>query len=589
MAYKRLKYKDRYEDEVAEFLVDVRADIADLPTNTSSPDKCAIGSMALCLDDCVVYTLNNANQWVELDPISVSANVEVVNNLTTEDKTKVLSAEMGKLLKDLVDGKVSKEDIVDDLTGDLTGKVASAEAVKEVADAIPSNSDLIAFSDTEGNIVATNVKGALTESAVKIADNAADITELQNTGVDATARAQLALIGTFLATNAISNGDMQNTTGWTPSGCTLSVLNNILSVTASATGTTVVYFDSSAPYVSGRKVYVRAVVKAKNEGISKIDMIVRGTTSATDGTLIVGEVLSPVTDSEYLMQSVVTAGATPTGNIRVSFRTTCTPGDVVEIKYVLLIVTTSTFGAGKEPSVEDMSSLLSIYTNSWFGGTVDLASALVAVDCIKRCIMIGNSYTATKFAGKSLHLFGDSITYWDNRYSWLDSSYLIIGYPTHITRRLKAVVTNNAIAGATMITGIRNSINATNLSSAYACIITGGTNDAAQGLAVGAIDSTDVSNYIGALKQSIGYCYSQNASIKLYLLAPIKSMSYDVTPYCDAMESVASLYGIPVLRMDKKVQISTLNQASLMIDGVHPNNLGYINVADAVVQFLINN
>lgn len=35
-----------------------------------------------------------------------------------------------------------------------------------------SNSDLIAFSDTSGNIVATNVKGALTESAVKIADNA---------------------------------------------------------------------------------------------------------------------------------------------------------------------------------------------------------------------------------------------------------------------------------------------------------------------------------------------------------------------------------------------------------------------------------
>lgn len=37
---------------------------------------------------------------------------------------------------------------------------------------IISNSDLIAFSDTSGNIVATNVKGALTESAVKIAENA---------------------------------------------------------------------------------------------------------------------------------------------------------------------------------------------------------------------------------------------------------------------------------------------------------------------------------------------------------------------------------------------------------------------------------
>ena len=44
------------------------------------------------------------------------------------------------------------------------------------------------------------------------------------------------------------------------------------------------------------------------------------------------------------------------------------------IKQLLVIDLTATFGAGKEPTRDQMDKLLSVYPNSWFNGTSEIGS-----------------------------------------------------------------------------------------------------------------------------------------------------------------------------------------------------------------------
>lgn len=164
MAYELIKYKKEFNDEIREFQCQLLSDLTSLPVQTSSP-KAGTGSLCLCEEDGNVYILKTDGTWVALDPVTIST----INDLTTGGLFP-LSAEMGKALKTLVDGKVAKTDIINDLTtggatkvasaetvktletnkvdksdvvdtwdGDLTGKVASADALKTLA----SSSDLI--------------------------------------------------------------------------------------------------------------------------------------------------------------------------------------------------------------------------------------------------------------------------------------------------------------------------------------------------------------------------------------------------------------------------------------------------------------
>ena len=105
-------------------------------------------------------------------------------NYPVANKTTVEGALAG-----LATNKVSKEDIVDDLMGDLTGKVASAEAVKEVADAIPLNSD--SMQEGNDNLFFTNDRVAaapavtglgtqITELGTQITEHTTQLSQLEN-------------------------------------------------------------------------------------------------------------------------------------------------------------------------------------------------------------------------------------------------------------------------------------------------------------------------------------------------------------------------------------------------------------------------
>lgn len=202
-----------------------------------------------------------------------------------------------------------------------------------------------------------------------------------------------------------------------------------------------------------------------------------------------------------------------------------------------------------------------------------------------------------KWANKKVYLFGDSITYWDQRPYWNDESYHIVGYPTYIRDELGATTINKAVGGATISTVKPNNINkqvkSITFNDADACIITGGTNDVANGTVLGTLGNRedtifDNTTYYGSLREMIHYIYTNNPNTKIYLLAPLPMLESTTSHFADAMREVGKMYGIPVLSMDWDVQINRQNMDIMMFDGVHPNNEGHKLMADAIVPFLQN-
>ena len=73
---------------------------------------------------------SSTGKWVNAD------NLQIVNNLTTDDATKVLSAAQGKALKDITD---TIPQVVNDVTTGGTTKALSAEQGKNLNTAVKSS------------------------------------------------------------------------------------------------------------------------------------------------------------------------------------------------------------------------------------------------------------------------------------------------------------------------------------------------------------------------------------------------------------------------------------------------------------------
>ena len=188
---------------------------------------------------------------------------------------------------------------------------------------------------------------------------------------------------------------------------------------------------------------------------------------------------------------------------------------------------------------------------------------------------------SNKYYGKKCALFGDSITYWDNRTSWYDSSVTVIGYPTYMRNELGVLIDNFGVAGAQM-SSICNTLKSKNLALYDCVILTGGTNDANNDISV--------TTYRNSVVSALQYAYESNPYIKIFLVTPPQLHHNDknVIPYCDALAEIGETYGVPCLRLDQEMQINEFNQSTLTVEGIHPNNDGYKLYADVLIPFLLN-
>lgn len=232
---------------------------------------------------------------------------------------------------------------------------------------------------------------------------------------------------------------------------------------------------------------------------------------------------------------------------------------------------------GKSLRLLDNTAFFSV--SFWKNKNVDYSKLYIGIDVVNDIVI------PTIRAGLKYYLFGDSITYYDSRAWASDPDYYMVAYPSYIRDVIHAVISNEGVAGDSS-NSITTRLLAKNLSDAYAVTYMAGTNDLVNNVAIGTLGSLDRNTYIGNLEVGIRYVLQNYPQVKFYFIAPPYAKNKCITPYCEAMQSVAEAYGVPIIRWDLIGGLNIINADYFMFDGVHPNNKGHERFADALIPFL---
>jgi hypothetical protein len=175
--------------------------------------------------------------------------------------------------------------------------------------------------------------------------------------------------------NKITNGDFSNgMTGWGTYYASSAVSANIVTLTGTGAGT---YMDlrKTLATVIGSKYYIRAVAKPIYS--------IAPTTIRIVLTELIGEVISaPVNNQSYTLRGIVTATSTAEIFRVIQLYTTVENQNTqkLEVSKPLVLDLTSIFGAGNEPTVEQMDAIMAKFENSWFDGTKNLFQAKASLN-----------------------------------------------------------------------------------------------------------------------------------------------------------------------------------------------------------------
>ena len=174
----------------------------------------------------------------------------------------------------------------------------------------------------------------------------------------------------FNVTSLMTNGDFSiGTTGWASAGGVLSASSNTLTITGNGV-TANPYASQALAMVLNHKYYIRSKMKVTNASCNQI----RTRFAGGSGELIV---TSPIANQQYSMSMVLTSldSVNYTNAVQHTYADAATAnGKVMEVQYVLCIDLTAAFGAGNEPTAAEMDAILAYYANSWFNGTVNIAT-----------------------------------------------------------------------------------------------------------------------------------------------------------------------------------------------------------------------
>lgn len=178
------------------------------------------------------------------------------------------------------------------------------------------------------------------------------------------------------AKNLISNGNFGNgTAGFSGFNATISAANNTLTVTGTGAGSSVQAWFNNPQWINGQVYYARVRARVLNDQASSLRL-------ASYPSSSLDAVRNSPTENEWYTLSARAsyAGATSGSGTRLQIYTiypspAAAAGQVTEVQYMLLINLTQVFGAGNEPSREQMDELLAQFPNSWFDGARNLFNA----------------------------------------------------------------------------------------------------------------------------------------------------------------------------------------------------------------------
>lgn len=165
----------------------------------------------------------------------------------------------------------------------------------------------------------------------------------------------------FTGTNLITNGDFTNgVTGWIGNGATLTANAGQMNITISALTTSAGAYQQNRAMPTGNKFFLSAEFTPKYKGNVKFGY--SDAAVVLENHVIGQKNRLAISGKKTASNSIVFYHDTTQGGYVI--------GDVFTVDNFLLIDLTTTFGAGNEPTIEEMNKILGKYPNQWFNGTV---------------------------------------------------------------------------------------------------------------------------------------------------------------------------------------------------------------------------
>nr|WP_187441980.1 polysaccharide deacetylase family protein [Sutcliffiella horikoshii] len=185
--------------------------------------------------------------------------------------------------------------------------------------------------------------------------------------------------------NLVDNGDFtEGTTNWSGGVSTISVANSTISMTGTGVGSDPHIRQDISEMKSGNKIYIRAKLKAITVSGVAFSFRLVGSTSPSVTVKDYPEV-----NTEYDLSGVIQCPSD--GTVRLDLRhihssASSADGKTTEVREVMVIDLTESFGLGNEPSVAEMDEKINSI-GGWFDATYimsqkDLDDRLKAVETI---------------------------------------------------------------------------------------------------------------------------------------------------------------------------------------------------------------
>lgn len=177
--------------------------------------------------------------------------------------------------------------------------------------------------------------------------------------------------------NKIVNGNFVDGTNYTVANSTIEIANN--EVVATATGTHHefgVNYSGGYSIKEGDIVYVQACIKSNGISTTTAYPQIRIITNTTGGLFVISE--KSVKDTDYNDHYGIFTALSTQSKVTYLRLTICNQNTSkmlateLRAKNLLMLNLTELFGAGNEPSADDVYKLLNCFENHWFDGTVDI-------------------------------------------------------------------------------------------------------------------------------------------------------------------------------------------------------------------------
>ena len=318
---------------------------------------------------------SGSNEWAsDKQKFEIIAGLETV--VATEVMIKdwtMLTAEARAYLDEFEANEVTRQQTFTTNEAGRQSTFTANEATRETNETARKAAESGRVNAEQGRTTAESGRVTAESARVTAEQGRADAEVIRQTGYAQMSANIATKADKLMATNLVTNGDFSNgATGWKAASSIISASSNVLTVIGSGASQCVgVKHGLQTPSnYSNHKLYYRFKAKKVNSEAQCIMFMF----STSDGNIQTSYNI-PV-GVETALSGIISLGSNLNAIDFYTFSpyadATTANGKVTEYKEMFSIDLTATFGAGNEPTKEQMDRLLAEFPNSWFDGTKEI-------------------------------------------------------------------------------------------------------------------------------------------------------------------------------------------------------------------------